>query len=152
MAKSPLPSESVPPPAKWAVYFDFDNTLTSFDVLDDIISRFSVSRDWMTLEAAWKAGHIDTRSCLDGQLRGLRVAPIDLERYLSSVELDPHFLPIVRLLRGHGISPVILSDSFTYFINFVLTNHGLSDITVFANEVIPSGDVWIPSFPFHGNG
>lgn len=147
-----IASQTVPPPAKWAVYFDFDNTLTAFDVLDAIIARYSENGDWKILEEAWRSGEIDTRTCLDGQIRGLRVSPSDLEGYLDSIELDPHFIPIVKLLAGQGIAPVILSDSFTYFIKYVLANHGLSHLAVFANEVIPSGDRWIPSFPFHGKG
>lgn len=145
-------SGHVPPPADWAVYFDFDNTLTPYDVLDEIISRFSVSREWMALEEAWKAGTLDTRSCLDGQIRGLRVNSRDMEAFLSTVELDPHFIPILELLREQGIRPVILSDSFTYFIHFVLANHGISGLPVFANEVTPDGDRWLPSFPYHGKG
>ena len=31
------------------VFFDFDNTLTQGDVLDDIIKRFSVNEEWLDL-------------------------------------------------------------------------------------------------------
>lgn len=152
MARLGNPSRKIPPPAEWAVFFDFDNTLTPFDVLDEIISRFSVSQEWRELEEAWKAGTLDTRSCLDGQIRGMQVTASDLESFLATVKLDPHFIPLVELLREQGVRPVILSDSFTYFINFVLANHGVSGIPVFANEVTVAGDRWIPSFPYHGKG
>ncbi|MCX5696960.1 MAG: hypothetical protein NTU54_03145 [Candidatus Omnitrophica bacterium] len=36
--------------------FDFDNTITPFDVLDDIIEKFSVNDDWVVYEEAWRAG------------------------------------------------------------------------------------------------
>ena len=55
------------------VFFDFDNTLTSFDVLDALIERFSINEDWKALERAWQAGRIGSKECLEGQLRSIRV-------------------------------------------------------------------------------
>jgi len=36
------------------VFFDFDNTMTTSDVLDDVIRRFSINDKWIALENVWK--------------------------------------------------------------------------------------------------
>src|ERR1700690_446422 len=73
------------------VFFDFDNTMTISDVLFDVIERFSINKHWMTLEKAWLEGQIGTKECLEGQLRNVRITKKALHKFLSKVELDPHF-------------------------------------------------------------
>ena len=41
------------------VFFDFDHTITISDILDDIIRRFSINKNWMDLEKSWLEGQID---------------------------------------------------------------------------------------------
>ena len=98
------------------VFFDFDNTMTTSDVLDDVIRRFSINDHWMSLEKAWLEGKIGTKECLEGQLRNVRVTKSVLHNFLKKVELDPHFHQLLSLLVREGIKPVILSDNFTYII------------------------------------
>jgi len=83
------------------VFFDFDNTITAFDVLDGIIEQFSVNRDWVAYEEAWKKGKIGSRQCLDGQLRSIRVERAQLHAYLRTVGIDPAFGRLLALLRRH---------------------------------------------------
>ena len=51
------------------VFLDFDNTITSLDVLDAVIGRFSIDQKWMVHEEAWKEGKIGSRQCLEAQLK-----------------------------------------------------------------------------------
>ena len=60
------------------VFFDFDNTITTSDILDDILQRFSVDGDWRVLERDWLAGKIGSKACLAGQLQSVRVTREDL--------------------------------------------------------------------------
>ena len=32
------------------IFFEFDNTITLSDILDDIIKKFAINRDWMRYE------------------------------------------------------------------------------------------------------
>jgi 2-hydroxy-3-keto-5-methylthiopentenyl-1-phosphate phosphatase len=137
------------PPA-FEVYLDFDHTISEIDVLDDLIARFSINEDWKGVEAAWESGRIGSRECLERQLAQVRVEPAALQAYLDSIRLDPGFRPLVEFLRGRGIEPVILSDSFTFIISSVLYNHGIDGITVFANELRQEGDILVPAFPYAG--
>jgi 2-hydroxy-3-keto-5-methylthiopentenyl-1-phosphate phosphatase len=130
------------------VFFDFDNTITTYDVLDDIIKRFSVNKDWVKLEKEWLAGKIGSRRCLEGQLRSVRISRKDLFRYLSGVKIDPHFHKIYARLNREGLKPVILSDNFSPVIKFILKNNGISGMKVFANSLTFSGSRLLPAFPY----
>jgi 2,3-diketo-5-methylthio-1-phosphopentane phosphatase len=130
------------------VYFDFDNTVTDFDVLDEIIQRFSVNEDWKLAEAAWAAGSIGSRDCLARQLAQVRVSADALRDYLRPIRIDPAFAPILALLRSRGLEPVILSDSFTPVISAILENNGVAGLVIFANELRLEGDVPVVAFPY----
>ena len=41
---------------QWMVFFDFDNTVTSSDILDNIITRFADGEEWQKYENAWVEG------------------------------------------------------------------------------------------------
>ena len=129
------------------VYFDFDNTITTFDVLDAIIEQFSIDRDWVAYEEAWRAGDIGSKECLEGQLHSIRCTRESLAEYLATVTLDTHFNRLLSLLQENGIKPVILSDSFTFFIASILRNNDVKGITVYANRLRFYEGRLIPSFP-----
>jgi len=100
----------------YKVYFDFDNTITSYDILDDIIQRFAINDGWIKLEEDWKEGKIGSRECLQGQIGLVRVPKKKFLKYLSKIRVDPNFHKILKLLKEKNISPVIVSDSFSFVI------------------------------------
>lgn len=130
------------------IYFDFDNTITDFDVLDDIIQRFSINEDWKRAEEAWKAGAIGSRDCLEQQLANVRVSESALREYLLSIKVDPAFHPILALLRSRKIEPVIVSDSFSSIIAAILENNGITGVKIFANEIRLEKDKPQVAFPY----
>ncbi len=130
------------------VFFDFDNTMTTSDVLDDVIRRFSINDQWMALEKAWLEGQIGTKECLEGQLRNVRVTKSALYKFLKKIELDPHFHQLLALLVREGLKPVILSDNFTHIIEGILEYHGIKDLKVYGNNLRFYRDHIIPSFPY----
>jgi 2,3-diketo-5-methylthio-1-phosphopentane phosphatase len=130
------------------VYFDFDNTITGFDVLDEVIRRFSLNDDWKHAEAAWEAGEIGSRECLERQMSQVRVSTAALEDYLGPIKVDPAFRPIIDLLRAHAVEPAIVSDSFRLIIDRVLANNGVDGMQVLANELRLEGDRPVLAFPY----
>ena len=131
------------------VFLDFDNTITSLDVLDAVIGRFSIDQKWMIYEEAWKEGKIGSRQCLEAQLSSVRVTRADLAKYVKQIPLDPFALKLFRTLRRQRIPFVIVSDSFTVIIRTILRHHGIHQAKVFANELKFDKDRLIPAFPFH---
>lgn len=130
------------------VFFDFDNTITFFDVLDDIIERFSINRDWVGFEKGWKKRKIGSSDCLKGQLQSVRINKKDLLVYLSLIRIDPRFHKFIAILKKERMKPIIISDGFTFIIKFILKNNGIKGIKVYANTLKLSGDRLIPLFPY----
>ena len=131
------------------VFLDFDNTITSLDVLDAVIGRFSIDQKWMVYEEAWKEGKIGSRECLEAQLRSVRVTRVELEKYVRQIPLDPFALKLFRILRRRHIPFIIVSDSFTVIIRAILCHQGILRAKVFANQLSFKKDRLIPSFPYH---
>jgi len=130
------------------IFIDFDNTITKGDVLNDLIARYSIRDDWMVLENAWALGEITTKECLSGQMNGVRIAKPELIEYLRKVRIDPFFSKLIELVRIKGIESSIVSDNFEPIIKVILENHGIKDLTVYANHLKIYRDRFFPSFPY----
>ncbi|MDP2912702.1 MAG: MtnX-like HAD-IB family phosphatase [Candidatus Omnitrophota bacterium] len=130
------------------VFFDFDNTITTRDVLDDLIGRFSGDDKWMEFEKKWKKGEIGSMECLKGQMKGVRITKSALDRYLSTIKIDPYFKKLVKFFHSHGIKSVILSDNFDYILNTILSNNGIGAPEIFSNRISLRGGRLIPAFPY----
>lgn len=134
---------------KPALFFDFDNTLTEGDILDQVIERFSPNDQWRDWENSWADGRLAARDCLRMQIENLRVTRDELFAYLSRVRIDPAFAEIVDWARARGVDVSIVSDSFLPMIHHILMNNGIDVVPVFANDLGFSGDRLIPAFPFY---
>ena len=129
------PGTIFPPPALAQIYIDFDGTLSQADVLDHLITRYSINQDWRRLESDWEAGRIGSRECLAGQLAAVRVSHADLHGFLDSVRLDVGAADLLQFLRSHRIPVVVLSDGIDQFISAILHRHGIRDLTVRSNAL-----------------
>ena len=134
---------------KTALFFDFDNTLTTGDVLDGIIETFSPDEAWRDWEKAWAAGRLPARDCLRLQVENLRVTRDDLFAHLLQVRIDPVFAEIVRWARHRGLQVTIVSDSFLPLIQHMLRNNGIEGVPIFANDLEFSADRLLPGFPYY---
>lgn len=131
----------------YVIFFDFDNTITKFDVLDDMLERFSLDDKWLKFEEDWKKGLIGSRECLDGQMRGIRITPSALDRYLATIKLDPAFKRLLKFCDEKNIRKMILSDNFESILKKILENNGVSGLDVYCNSVKMAGDRFCPEFP-----
>lgn len=131
----------------YSIFFDFDNTITLTDILDNIIEKFSVDKKWVGYELLWKKGDIGSKKCLEGQLASVRVSKTCLCRFLSGVRLDPGFKKLLRYARGRGINPVILSDNFSFIIKYILRKNKISGLRVYSNTIRFDKGRLFPEFP-----
>jgi len=129
-------------------YFDFDNTITDFDVLDDVIQSFSINEEWKVVEEQWESGLIGSKECLERQLAQVRVTEATLSDYIKDIRVDPAFPTILELLRRHHVPTVIVSDSFTLIIKKILENNGVPPLPILANEMRLDGEVPVVTFPY----
>ncbi len=121
--------------ADCVVFFDFDNTITTFDVLDGIIKRFASDRNWVKLEEDWRSGKIGSRQCLNGQLKSVKVTKKELLNYLDTVNIDKSFYKLLNFLKTNRTEIAILSDSFAFVINYILKKHNIRHVKIYANHL-----------------
>ncbi|MBL7072973.1 MAG: MtnX-like HAD-IB family phosphatase [Candidatus Omnitrophica bacterium] len=133
---------------KAAVFFDFDNTITTNDTIDGILIDHSENEKWIDLEKKWKNKKIGSYKCLKGQMQGVRITKKELDKYLLAIKLDPYFKKLVLFLESKKITPMILSDNFDSFIRYVLKKNGIKGVRIFANRIKLSGGRFITAFPF----
>ncbi|MDP2043906.1 MAG: hypothetical protein Q8K15_01905, partial [Candidatus Omnitrophota bacterium] len=107
-------------PRKCIVFFDFDNTIATCDVFDNMLLLFSRNDRWVELEKKWRNGRIGSKTCLEGQLRGMHLDKKSLDAYLSKIKLDPYFKQLYRFLQVKKVKTIVLSDDFDYMINRIL--------------------------------
>ena len=134
-------------PRKPVLFFDYDNTLTSGDVLDQVIERFSPNEAWRDWENDWQDGRLSAQECLSRQVGNLRVSRGELFEYLLQVRVDPAFPAVVDWARSRRADVIIVSDSFAPLIRHMLSNNGIDDVPVIANDLEFSGERLMPSFP-----
>jgi len=132
---------------RYDVFFDFDNTITTFDVIDDMLIRFSKDDSWLELERKWKRGLIGSRECLEGQVKGIRISKPDLDKYLRTIELDPDFKKLINFLKSKDIKTLILTDNFDYIVRGILKHKRIQPLGIYSNSLKIRDKHLIPSFP-----
>lgn len=123
----------------WMVQSDFDGTISLLDVTDTLLNRFG-KPGWQALEDAWERGEIGSRECMKGQVALLDMSEAELQNHLDSIEIDEHFAGFVAEAKAHGIKVQVVSDGIDYAIRHVLARHGLADLEVIANHLVPTGE------------
>jgi 2,3-diketo-5-methylthio-1-phosphopentane phosphatase len=141
----------VVPPQGVQVWVDFDNTVTTQDVLDHLIAGYAVDEAWRAAEAEWGEGKIGSFECLSRQFACIRISPIELEMFLGTIRTDPGLLSLLSVLtqaKREGMADfAILSDGVGSFIRTVLGRVagvggiGVSDeVTIRSNEIEHEGE------------
>ncbi|HML34761.1 MULTISPECIES: MtnX-like HAD-IB family phosphatase [Sporomusa] len=124
----------------FSIICDFDNTITSMDTTDALLSRFA-SPEWEEIERQWVAGHITARECMAQQIGMLDLNLADLHNFLDKISLAKGFKEFIAFVRRQKIDLTVVSDGLDYVIRHVLARHGLQDIPIIANQlrIIESG-------------
>lgn len=128
--------ESMPKPVNYQVWLDFDGTITTQDVIDELLRNYSVNDSWKLIEQQWQAGLIGSRQCLEEQLDLIRISQQELNSLLNRIELDTGFSSLLSLLEKYNVPVAILSDSIDVFIRHILQRHGIPEIPFRSNTMV----------------
>jgi 2-hydroxy-3-keto-5-methylthiopentenyl-1-phosphate phosphatase len=127
---------------------DFDGTIASIDTTDALLERFAAPA-WQVIEQEWKAGRIGSRECMIRQIDLVRATPAQMDDFVGSIEIDPHFPKFVQLCHRMGHSITVVSDGLDRTVEAVLERYDL-DLPFRANHLEwRGGDRWRLTFP-HG--
>jgi 2,3-diketo-5-methylthio-1-phosphopentane phosphatase len=118
---------------KTLILCDFDGTASPTDVGNQLLERFS-GDGWEEIDRDYCAGKIGSRAAYT------RIAPLFkgnrtdmLEYVLATATLDRDFNLFYRLCRQNGIDVKIVSDGLDFYIEALLTKHGLTQMVYHAN-------------------
>lgn len=136
---------------RWSILCDFDGTISREDVIDALLEKYG-RPGWQSLEAQWRAGHIGSRECMQGQVRLLALDRATLDAHLDQVQIDPGFAAFVGQVHAAGLPLRIVSDGMDYAIHRILANHGLPALPVVANQLRWCGDHWELTSPHQADG
>lgn len=135
---------------KCCVLVDFDGTIATVDTTDALLERFA-EPGWLDIEADWQAGRIGSRECMVRQIDLIKASPKQYDEFVSSIEIDPGFLPFVEECKARNLDVMVVSDGLDRTVGTVLARAGL-DLPFRANRLQAVGtDRWRLTFP-HARG
>ena len=130
----------IPPAERCQVWIDFDGTITTQDVLDELINRYAMDDSWRKAEELWQRGEIGSRQCLERQFAVVKIASGDLDTFLDRIKPDPGAGALFSLLQRAGVPHAVLSDGVDLFINRILGRHGLKAPVIRSNTIERAGE------------
>jgi HAD superfamily phosphoserine phosphatase-like hydrolase len=135
------------PPLALAVLVDFDGTIATADLSDEVMRRHAPLDEWAPLERAYLDGRIGSRELLTRQAALLDDRDGAIEVVGRGEGHDPTFVAFATSLIGRGVAVEVVSDGFGFFVEPALRAMGLSQVPVFtASTTFDAGRVEI-EFP-----
>lgn len=129
-----------------AILCDFDGTISKHDVTDALLEKFA-SPEWEEIEAAWTEGLINSRECMTEQYALIRASEAELDAFLKTVEIDPHFKEFLAYCREQNYPVTVVSDGFDYYIDRIFAHHGIEGVNVFSNHLEFKDGLMVTEFP-----
>jgi 2-hydroxy-3-keto-5-methylthiopentenyl-1-phosphate phosphatase len=128
----PAASGASPDPADLAILIDYDGTIATVDVTDELVRRASSREEWLKLELAYRQGLIGSRSLLEAEARLLPHDPSELEDVLRDQRHDPAFASFVAACQAIGAVVEVVSDGLGFFVGPGIAALEVGEIPVYA--------------------
>lgn len=141
----------LPSPRECAVFIDFDGTMTTADVLDDLIRRYAPAACWVEAETLWAAGRIGSYECLMREISAIRISSSEWKSFIAGVQLDDALATLLQLLRKYRVPVAVLSDGIESIITGVLSRQGIESVAVRANRVSHVGQSLVLECPWRAS-
>jgi HAD superfamily phosphoserine phosphatase-like hydrolase len=136
--------------AEVAILIDYDGTIATIDVTDELVRAASSEREWLALEVAYREGAIGSRALLEAEARLLPSDPADLPDMLRDHAHDPSFGSFVRYARAQGIAIEVVSDGLGFFVGPGIASLDVGEIPIYSATLAFKESGPEISFP-HGN-
>jgi 2,3-diketo-5-methylthio-1-phosphopentane phosphatase len=133
------------------VFCDFDGTITEEDCIDKLLSLYADDK-WENIEEDWKNGLIGSKDCLEQQIKCITdISSIQLNEFIKNIKIDKYFHEFISQIKENNIEFHIVSDGFSLFINDILTNNNIFDVSSFSNYLELANNKLIATFPNSNN-
>jgi len=133
---------------KIAVLSDFDGTLTLQNALNTLYRKFGAPF-CKEVEERWDRGEITTMEEITTCFSTFNASQADMEKALRGIALDPAVHQFLCFCRAQNYEFAIVSDGLLWYIDFILRNHGIYEVAIYANEIHFAPNGFQFSFPWH---
>jgi 2,3-diketo-5-methylthio-1-phosphopentane phosphatase len=118
------------------VFVDFDGTITLEDVGEAIFRKFGSAEITNKIVDDLLSDKISSRQCWDELCNSIdEINKIELNKFISSLDIDPTFISFVKFCKDNEIELVVLSDGFDYYIDRLFDKAGLAGIKYYSNKL-----------------
>jgi 2-hydroxy-3-keto-5-methylthiopentenyl-1-phosphate phosphatase len=127
-------------PKKVLILTDFDGTICTVDVGNELITKFTTAR-LTDIERDYVKGKIGSRIAYERiakRLKGSREKMLD--HILAIERLDPYFPEFCSLSKDKGIDIKIVSDGLDFYIEAILKKYKLTGMEYFSNLAVFGND------------
>ncbi len=122
-------------PVEVAILVDYDGTIATIDVTDELVRQSSSEEAWLELELRYRRGDIGSRTLLEAETRLLPAGAAASGRVTPEHGHDPTFETFVRYVRRRDLAIEVVSDGLGFFIRPALAAAGMGDLPVFTASV-----------------
>jgi len=119
---------------KIAVLSDFDGVISRQNVLEALYQEYSTV-DWEHYVDLWSREELSAVEEIPACLGGVTAPRIELENFVSGLEIDAGFADLVQFCNSRGHFLAITSDGLKWYIKLLLKKNNINEIPVFANEI-----------------
>lgn len=130
-----------------AVLCDFDGTISQTQTMDFIYQRFAECG--MEFARRWERGEISTPEEIRSTFATVTATKKEMEAALLEIDIDPGFKRFLAIARERGYGLAIVSDGLEWYIQFILSQHGITNLQIYANRIKFKEDGFSFEFPWH---
>jgi len=112
---------------------DFDGTLTKHETMDLIYSRYASCG--LKYSKLWSQGLISTMEEVSSTFAAIDAGREEMETLFDEIELIPGTAEFLRDRIAEGRQVAVVSDGLRWYIEYILSRAGFSDIRVYANGI-----------------
>lgn len=118
---------------KYAVFSDFDGTISARDVGYAVFHHFSGGKNDEFLPD-WKSGKMTTRDCLLAEAALVKASADEIIEFIDKIDIDQTFPAFVKMCDKNDMPLMILSDGMDFYIKHLLAKHNLSHLKYLTNH------------------
>ncbi|MHA1115973.1 MAG: MtnX-like HAD-IB family phosphatase [Candidatus Heimdallarchaeaceae archaeon] len=120
----------------YAIFCDFDGTITLKDVGKTLLTKFSRD-DWQYYDKLVINGEIGTREALIKQWGTVKANQKEIFDVVDQISIDPSFHSFFEWVKEHNIHFIVVSDGFQEYIEEILEKEEIdsSSMDIRANNV-----------------
>jgi len=120
----------------WAIFSDFDGTLTDKDTIDTLVETFLGAEYCRDVTGRLAAGTSTVREVISEEFARLRLTPVEMEAFLQrEIRVDPELPALLREAEARFIPFEILSSGMDTLILPLLRAAGI-DVPVRCNQLL----------------